>query len=251
MGSAIGERLLQRGHRLTVWNRTPERMAPLVAAGAQAAVNPADTAAASPWLITVLSDGGVTRRVLIEDIGAALHGRCVPQTGTIGPGESRELARLVEERGGRLSGDPGAGQPPEALTGRLQVMAGGSEELFALARPLLEELSEQPRWLGAVGAGILAKLALSQLIASLTHAFSLSLRLVQAAGVEDEAFLAILRESALYASTFDKKLARMRGDDYTKPNFPSAHLRKDLNLFLQTAEILGRRLAPCRGWASC
>jgi 3-hydroxyisobutyrate dehydrogenase len=76
------------------------------------------------------------------------------------------------------------GSSPEALAGRLQLMAAGSEELFGRARPLLEELSEQHRRLGAVGVGMGmdTKLALNQLIASRTHAFSLSLHLVQAAG---------------------------------------------------------------------
>ncbi|KEF40680.1 MAG: hypothetical protein ER33_15680 [Cyanobium sp. CACIAM 14] len=247
LGSAIGERLLQRGHRLTVWNRTPERMAPLVAAGAQAADSPEEAASASPWLITVLSDGDATRHVLIEGIGSALNGRRVLQTGTIGPGESLELARLVEDWGGSYLETPVLGSRPEALSGRLQVMAAGSENLFAQARPLLEDLCGQPRWLGAVGAAMVAKLALNQLIASLTHAFSLSLRLVQAAGVEEESFLEILRESALYAPTFDKKLARMRSDDYSQPNFPTAHLRKDLNLFLQTAETFGLETLALEG----
>jgi 3-hydroxyisobutyrate dehydrogenase len=247
LGAAIGERLLQRGHRLTVWNRSPERTAPLVAAGAHAAGSPAEAAAASSWLITVLSDGEATRSVLIEGIGTTLQGRTVLQTGTIAPGQSRDLARQVEERGGRYLETPVLGSRPEALAGRLQVMVGGSEERFALARPLLEELSEQPRWLGGVGAGMVTKLALNQLIASLTHAFSLSLRLVEAAGVDEEAFLEILRGSALHAPTFDKKLARMRSDDYSHPNFPTAHLRKDLNLFLEAAERHGLEILGLRG----
>jgi len=83
------------------------------------------------------------------------------------------------------------------------------------------------------------KLALNQLIASLTHAFSLSLHLVQRSGVEVEAFMEILRGSALYAPTFDKKLERELAGDYSNPNFPTAHLRKDLALFLQASQAAG------------
>jgi 3-hydroxyisobutyrate dehydrogenase len=57
--------------------------------------------------------------------------------------------------------------------------------------------------------------------------------------VEVEAFMAILRASALHAPTFDKKLAKELADDYANPNFPTAHLRKDLQLFLQAASGAG------------
>jgi 3-hydroxyisobutyrate dehydrogenase len=90
-----------------------------------------------------------------------------------------------------------------------------------------------------VGAALTTKLALNQLIASLTHSFSLSLHLVQRAGVDVQKFMAILRASALYAPTFDKKLAKELADDYVNPNFPTAHLRKDLKLFLLAAADAG------------
>jgi 3-hydroxyisobutyrate dehydrogenase len=90
-----------------------------------------------------------------------------------------------------------------------------------------------------VGAALTCKLALNQLIASLTHSFSLSLHLIQSGGVEVEAFMAILRGSALYAPTFDKKLGKQLTGDYANPNFPTAHLRKDLRLFLQAAAGAG------------
>jgi len=93
--------------------------------------------------------------------------------------------------------------------------------------------------LGEVGTAMAAKLALNQLIASLTHAFSLSLHLVQRSGVEVEAFMDLLRGSALYAPTFDKKLERELKGDYSNPNFPTAHLRKDLALFQAAAQASG------------
>jgi 3-hydroxyisobutyrate dehydrogenase len=86
-----------------------------------------------------------------------------------------------------------------------------------------------------VGSDMATKLALNQLIASLTHAFSLSLHLVQRSGVDVQAFMDVLRGSALYAPTFDKKLERELKGDYGNPNFPTAHLRKDLALFQAAA----------------
>jgi 3-hydroxyisobutyrate dehydrogenase len=52
-------------------------------------------------------------------------------------------------------------------------------------------------------------------------------------------FMAVLRDSTLYAATFDKKLARLMNRDYAKPNFPTKHLLKDAELILNEAADLG------------
>ena len=235
LGRAIGERLLGCGHRLTLWNRNPKRCAPLVTLGAQAGCTPAAAVAASPLVITVLSDGPTTGAVLLEQAGAVLAGKLVVQVATIAPEESWALGQELAQRGAELLELPVLGSRPEALSGTLQLMAGGSAAALERARPVLADLGGEPHHLGPVGAALTTKLALNQLIASLTHSFSLSLHLVQRGGVEVEAFMAILRASALYAPTFDKKLAKELAGDYANPNFPTAHLRKDLQLFLQAA----------------
>jgi len=254
LGSAIGERLLACGHRLTVWNRKPERCAPLLALGAAAATTPAAAVASSDLVITVLSDGPATEAVLLEQAeepqaAPALAGKLVLQVATIAPQESQALAAALVERGGELLEVPVLGSKPEALAGRLQLMVGGSAAALARARPVLVDLGDEPHHLGPVGAALTTKLALNQLIASLTHSFSLSLHLVQRAGVEVEGFMAILRASALYAPTFDKKLAKELADDYANPNFPTAHLRKDLQLFLQSAGGAGLNTEGLAGLA--
>jgi len=145
----------------------------------------------------------------------------------------------VQGWGGGYLEAPVLGSRPEALEGRLQLMAGGPAELVEEAMPLLRHLAQDPRHLGEVGCAMATKLALNQLIASLTHGFSLSLHLVQRSGVPVEAFMELLRSSALYAPTFDKKLDRELRRDYGDPNFPTAHLRKDLALFQGAAVQAG------------
>ena len=249
LGTAIGERLLARGYRLHVWNRRQERAQALVAAGAQLASSPAEAVAAGELVITVLSDGPITAEVLLNQAGTALPGRLVLQVATIAPAESRDLAIALQQRGARYLETPVLGSRPEALAGCLQVMVGGELADLERARPVLMALGGEPRHLGPVGAALHTKLALNQLIASLTHSFSLALHVVQQAGVEVESFMAILRESALYAPTFDKKLAKELADDYSNPNFPTAHLRKDLQLFLTAAAALQLETQGLRGLA--
>ena len=249
LGTAIGERLLARGYRLHVWNRRQERAQALVAAGAQLASSPAEAVAAGELVITVLSDGPITAEVLLNQAGTALPGRLVLQVATIAPAESRDLAIALQQRSARYLETPVLGSRPEALAGCLQVMVGGDLADLERARPVLMALGGEPRHLGPVGAALHTKLALNQLIASLTHSFSLALHVVQQAGVEVESFMAILRESALYAPTFDKKLAKELADDYSNPNFPTAHLRKDLQLFLTAAAALQLETQGLRGLA--
>jgi 3-hydroxyisobutyrate dehydrogenase len=246
LGEAIGHRLLSQGCELRVWNRNPQRCQGLLEAGAAPIAHLSEGAAAGcDAVITVLRDGQVTRTVVAE-LGP-LGGSCVIPMGTMGITEIRALAADVQNQNGRCLEAPVLGSRPQALQGSLLVMAGGETELFEQQRPLLELLSEQPLLVGPIGSGAATKLALNQLIASLTHAFSLSIRLVQQAGVPVETFMAILRPSALYAPTFDKKLQRMLDGHYDDPNFSTALLRKDLRLFLEEATAAGLQVGGLQG----
>ena len=142
---------------------------------------------------------------------------------------------------------PVLGSRPEALEGTLLVMAGGDAAVFEQQLPLLRLLSADPKWMGPTGSAAASKLALNQLIASLTHGYSLALRLVQASGLEVERFMEVLRPSALYAPTVDKKLDRMLSHDFSNPNFSMALLRKDLQLFVREAALSGVNAAALAG----
>ena len=245
LGEAIGRRLLDQGVELKVWNRTPKRCHTLIQAGAQAVPELSSLAEGCTSVITVLRDGPVTQAV-VEELGD-LRGCCLMPMGTMGVTEIRSLAKQIQHQNGHCLEAPVLGSKPQALKGELLVMAGGEPVLFDRQRPLLEHLSQEPMLVGPIGSGAATKLALNQLIASLTHAFSLSLRLVQQAGVPVEMFMAILRPSALYAPTFDKKLQRMLNGHYDDPNFSTALLRKDLRLFLEEATAAGLQVGGLQG----
>ena len=237
LGTAIATRLLEQDLNVYVWNRDPSRIVSLVEKGAIGISDLRRAAEGQRVLITVLRDGSSTASV-IDTVGA-LQGSTVIPMGTMGVEESRKLATQVADEGGRYLEAPVLGSKPQALNGSLLVMAGGEKQVFEEQRPLLSHLCQEPQLVGPVGSGAATKLALNQLIASLTHSFSLSLQLIQRAGVPVETFMAILRPSALYAPTFDKKLQRMLDHIYADPNFSTALLRKDLRLFLEEATTAG------------
>ena len=247
LGSAIATRLLSVGCSLRVWNRDPDRCQPLMSAGAQRFDDPAQAVAGASTVITVLRDGPVTSAV-VASLGD-LDQCCVMPMGTMGISESVSLAQQVRAQGGSYLEAPVLGSRPEAQKGTLLVMAGGDPEVFALQRPLLKHLGSDPLRMGDVGTGAAAKLALNQLIASLTHGYSLALRLVQASGLEVDRFMEVLRPSALYAPTVDKKLERMLTEHYGDPNFSTSLLRKDLNLFLREADLAGVDASALEGLA--
>ena len=237
LGGAIGRRLLERGVTLKVWNRSPDKCESLLQQGAVQIKNLAGAAKGCQAVITVLRDGPVSAEVIAElgDLDAVC---CLPM-GTMGISESRQLELQVQGQQGFYLEAPVLGSKPEALKGTLLVMAGGDAAIFQRQLPLLRLLSADPKWMGPTGSAAASKLALNQLIASLTHGYSLALRLVQASGLEVERFMEVLRPSALYAPTVDKKLERMLTHDFTNPNFSTALMRKDLQLFVREAGLAG------------
>ncbi|XWK89609.1 MAG: NAD(P)-dependent oxidoreductase [Phormidium sp.] len=237
MGKPLAQRLLCARIPVVVYNRTASKVEELKAAGAQVVDSPESAIAAADCIILMLTNASAIEEVLLsESAKAELKGRTIIQMGTISPQESQEIEKQVIAAGGEYLEAPVLGSIPEAEAGKLIVMVGATPEQFAKWSNLLQNFGSEPRLIGSVGTAAAVKLALNQLIASLTTAFALSLSLVQKQGVEVETFMELLRQSALYAPTFDKKLKRMLERDFTNPNFPTKHLLKDTNLFLKQAQ---------------
>jgi 3-hydroxyisobutyrate dehydrogenase-like beta-hydroxyacid dehydrogenase len=103
MGRALAGAFLQAGHRTTVWNRTPEKGAPLAARGAVLAPTVHDAVAASPLVITCLTGFGETRNALDPATGA-LAGRTLVTLNSGAPAEARETAAWATGHGARFLG---------------------------------------------------------------------------------------------------------------------------------------------------
>lgn len=239
MGKPLALRLAQQGYTVFAYNRTPEKLVPLQSQGIYTSSEVKTVVQNCDRLILMLTDGGAIREVLLSgDHLNLLPEKTIIQMGTIAPAISRILAEELQTQGVKYLEAPVLGSIPEVKSGQLLVMAGGNDETFRDCLPLLQALSPHPQLIGPVGSGAALKLALNQLIAGLTSSFALSLGFVQKEGVDVEQFMAILRESALYAPTFDKKLSRMGDRYFANPNFPTKHLLKDTKLFLQEADSL-------------
>ncbi|NEZ58900.1 NAD(P)-dependent oxidoreductase [Leptolyngbyaceae cyanobacterium CCMR0082] len=244
MGTPMAQLLQSAGYQVYAWNRSAHKLEGLLATGVKQAETPASAIAASQLIILMLTNAAAIETTLLSpEAKAELTGKTVLQMGTIAPQESKAIAQAVQAAGGDYFEAPVLGSIPEAKAGTLIVMVGATPEQFAQWRPILACFGPEPQLMGPVGAGSGVKLAMNQLIGTLTTAFSMSLGLVQQESIDVEKFMAIVRQSALYAPTFDKKLGRMCDRNFANPNFPSKHLLKDMNLFVQAADTFNADVA--------
>lgn len=247
MGQPMLLRLKEAQFDLYVYNRTVSKLEPLQQAGVTIVETPQVLIDTCDYVLLMLTNYAAIQAVLLSsDAIAVLSNKIIIQMGTISPTESKVIQAAVVEAGGEYLEAPVLGSIPEAKAGTLQIMVGSTETQFQNTFNLLKQLGE-PKYIGEVGTASALKLALNQLIASLTTAFALSLNFVKTQGVDVELFMEILRKSALYAPTFDKKLQRMLEENYENPNFPTKHLLKDTNLFLQEASAMGLNASLLEG----
>lgn len=248
MGLLMAQRLVGAGIDLIAYNRTPEKLEPLQTAGVKIAQQPLEAVIESDCIILMLTNASAIRSLLLsQDAKQYLARKTVIQMSTIAPKESIAIAKEVIAAGGDYLEAPVLGSIPEAQSGKLIVMVGGTEAQFERWQALLQNFGSEPLLIGEVGSASAIKLALNQLIASLSTAFALSLGFVERQGADVDIFMQILRQSALYAPTFDKKLQRMRDRNYSNPNFPTKHLFKDAELFINEAQGLGMNISSIEG----
>jgi len=239
MGQALVEHLLDENQQVTVYNRTAEKLSSLIEKGANNAESAQAAMEKTDYALLMLSDAAAINAVLDTIDASAFVDKTIIQMGTIAPDESRQIADRITNMQGHYLECPVLGSLPEARSGTLILMAGSSKSDFQHALPLLKLIGTEPRHIGNVGQGATVKLAMNQLIAGLTSTFALSLALVEKENIDNDQFMDIVRDSALYAPTFDKKLTRMQQRDFANPNFPTKHLAKDTRLFLTVAGQLG------------
>jgi 3-hydroxyisobutyrate dehydrogenase-like beta-hydroxyacid dehydrogenase len=214
MGAAIARRLIDTGHHVTVWNRTTEKTAPLVAAGARAASTPAVPEA--EVVITMLTDAAAVRAVVAA---ADLRpGSVLVEMSTIGPAAVRDLHVPA---GVTVVDAPVLGSVAAVASGRLTVLAGGEVERV---RPVLESLGAVHAC-GDLGSGAALKLVANTALVTGLAALADTMAVARAVGADPEAALAVAAQGALAGAV---TRATAAGAD-----FPVALAAKDLDLVLE------------------
>ena len=245
MGAPMAARLIDAGHDVSVWNRTPERGAALVENGAVQAASPAEAASGAEIVVTMLADPRALEEVVFGPEGVAAGVRSettLLEMSTIGVDAVRSLAARLPD-GVNVLDAPVLGSVPQATEGTLKIFVGGDQSVFERFRPVLAAMGA-PRHLGSIGAGAAMKLVANSTLGVLMCGLAEALALADALGLEESAVLDILAESPIGA-TVKSKRAKVESGVY-EANFTLALAAKDLGLVTSAAEAAGLqlRLAP-------
>jgi 3-hydroxyisobutyrate dehydrogenase-like beta-hydroxyacid dehydrogenase len=246
MGRPMAANLVKAGFHVTVWNRTRERAEEFVAehpdAPVRVAGTPSGAAAAAQVLITMVPDAPEVEQVLFGPDGAAEGLSMVDlaiDMSTIRPSASRAIGeRLRDERGAGFLDAPVTGSRPKAEDATLTIMAGGEEQDFERARPVLDALGELVVHAGPQGHGSMVKLINNTLAAVNAEALAEALVLAARAGVDADALLQVVGAGSGDSAMLDLKARPMLDRDFD-PLFKLEHMLKDIRHFLAEAGALG------------
>jgi 2-hydroxy-3-oxopropionate reductase len=241
MGRPMALNLLKAGHRLWVYGRRAETMAPLVAAGATACGSPREVAERADVVFVNVSDTPDVEEVVLGPDGivqGAKAGAVVVDHSTISPSATRRIAEILRAKGVEMLDAPVSGGQQGAIDGTQSVMVGGTAATFERVFPLLKSIGRNIVHVGDSGAGQVAKACNQVVIAQTVAAIAEGLLLATAAGVDP----AKVREALLGGFAASRALEvhgqRMLDRNYA-PGFMARLHQKDMRIVLETAQELG------------
>jgi 3-hydroxyisobutyrate dehydrogenase len=241
MGAAMARNIAAAGFPLTVWNRTPNRAAGLLDAGATSVQTPRDVADAADIVVVCVSDTPDVEAVLFDDGGvaeAARDGLLVIDCSTISPSATRDFARRLTAKGAALVDAPVSGGSEGAQKGTLTIFVGGEPDDFERAKPILAAMGKTITHLGPVGSGQAVK-AVNQVILAGTYlGVAEGIVLALKAGLDVEQVVGALSGGAAQSWVLANRSARMIANDYPL-GFKVALHRKDLGIALELARETG------------
>jgi 3-hydroxyisobutyrate dehydrogenase len=246
MGSAIVQRLISQGHTLTVWNRTRAKAAALEAAGAKVAATPADLAAKSEAIITIMTNAAAIDAVYSGTDGLLsgdVTGKLFIEMSTVRPETQKALAMKAKGKGAAIVECPVGGTIGPARDGKLLGFAGGEEADFARAKPLLDQMCRRVEYMGASGAGAAMKLAINLPLLVFWQSFGEAMALVKPLGIPPERLIDIFSDSSGGPNVLKARgpaLAKALNGESTGPTtFNIDSIRKDLATMVEEAAALG------------
>ncbi len=242
MGSRMAANLVRGGFEVTVWNRTRATAERFCAEHrAELASTPAEATAGAEIAVTMVVDGDQVEAVLLGKGGVveqAPEGLLCVDCSTIGPTAARSIATRLADRGLSMLDAPVTGSSPRAQDGTLTIMAGGSEEDFERARPVLEAMGSLVVHAGPLGHGQIVKVINNAVAATNAAVVGQALLVGARAGVDLDALVEVMGAGSGSSAMLELKAEPMRRHDYTTL-FKLEHMLKDVGLCLEEGQAVG------------
>lgn len=244
MGTAFAKRLIETGNKVRIWNRSTDRLADAIGAGAEAAG--LDGIARCDVILLSLTDAAASSSVIRALAQEGVQGRLVVEMSTLRPDEADDLAQMVTEAGADFVHCPVGGTVAPALKGQLLGMAGGTEAAMHRARPVLDQLCRRVEAVGSPAAAARMKLAVNLPLAVYWHTLGESLRLLRGSGIDPELAISLIADSSAGPAVLKNRASvvveTLRGKDQPG-TFDLTGLAKDLRLAIQVVQAQGSALA--------
>jgi 3-hydroxyisobutyrate dehydrogenase-like beta-hydroxyacid dehydrogenase len=239
MGSGMVKNLATKGHTVSIWNRTESKAEELAKSlKIDHAKTIKDLAAVSSVIMLCVTKTSDVEQVVNEAASSLKKGSLVIDCSTISPKATEEIAARLCKKGIGFVDAPVSGGSEGAQQGTLAVMAGGAEDDFNRAMPILEAIGARITHMGPAGKGQVTKLLNQILVVLNMLAVSEALMFGKAAGLDlKKAVTAV--ESGAGGSWMLSKRAPQVLDNYWQPGFMIDLQQKDVDLILEYAGELG------------
>ncbi|MDR2998531.1 MAG: 2-hydroxy-3-oxopropionate reductase [Microbacterium sp.] len=241
MGLPMAKNLVTAGYDVTGFNRSPEAIDKLVAAGGKGATSIADAVKDADVVITMVPDSPDVAGVVQGPEGVfanAKAGALWIDNSSIRPDVAKELAEEAVAAGFGAVDAPVSGGEQGAIDGVLPIMTGGSPEDFAKAEPVLNAVGKTIVHVGPAGAGPTVKAANQLIVAVNIQALSEAILFLEAYGVDTDAALKVLGGGLAGSKVLDQKGQKILDRDFT-PGFRLALHNKDLGIVTAAARQAG------------
>ena len=245
MGGGMARRLLGAGLPVTAFNRSPDKTAALVAAGARSASTPREAAKDADVILCMVADDSASRSMWLGADGAlagARRGAILVDCSTLTVAWVKELAATAQGQGCEFVDAPVTGSKLAAAAGELNFLVGGSAAALEKIRPVLAPMSRSITHLGPTGSGALIKLINNFTCGVHVAAMAEALAWIERSGLDRAQALGVLLDGAPGSPIAKVVSARMTAHDYT-PHFLLALMAKDIGYALKESAADGRPLA--------
>jgi 3-hydroxyisobutyrate dehydrogenase-like beta-hydroxyacid dehydrogenase len=241
MGSGMAANLIEAGHEVTVYNRTPTKVQALVAKGARAAAQVAD-ACHGDAVITMLADDHAVESVTFAEKGViASLGKSQTHVSmsTISVALSERLSAAHSDAGQHYIAAPVFGRPEAAAAAKLFILTAGAPDAVATCRPLFDAMGQRTFSFGDTPSiANLVKLSGNFLIASVIEMLGEAIALVSKAGVDRRQYLDFLTSTLFNAPVYKTYGALITEQKFEPAGFAVPLGLKDIRLTLAAGESL-------------